>query len=228
MSDFSDRPFVAGSLIGMRAFAVDSLGRLIGPSFPQVFAPGENAAECRKDDDPVAALNLAYQRMTLSFDPVRFGGGVLSHGGGRLGENYRKAKAEIERKALSQEAVEREDPPKPPPHTMGGIGCRCGFYAYFDGGNDYKQPDRVTALIEGYGVCTVGDRGFRASKARLVAIVRPGDGVPGMRGDLVLRNYPDVPVFDRMRDALNAHPLSTGHLPSPETADDFWTREATR
>src|SRR6201988_764924 len=47
MSDFSDRPFVAGSLTGVRSFRVDSLGRLAGPTYPQVFTPGETLAICR-------------------------------------------------------------------------------------------------------------------------------------------------------------------------------------
>lgn len=70
-----------------------------------------------------------------------------------------------------------------PDHQIAGLGCGCGFYAYFDGKNDYHihtlidealSPGHVaglSAIIEGTGVVTAGDRGFRAQKARLVALV---------------------------------------------------------
>jgi hypothetical protein len=43
---------------------------------------------------------------------------------------------------------------------------------------------------------------------------------------LVRRNYPDVPVYASLDAAMRDFPLSTQPEPTPETADDFWTRSA--
>jgi len=132
MSEFGDRPFVAGSLIGVRAFDADKLGRLVGVNYPQIFTPGENTAKC-------------------------FGGGLTFF-------------VHVMSETLGRRPGE-ERPKSPPQHVTAGVGCSCGFYAYYDGHSDYSERGRVTALIEGFGVCSVGTRGFRAEKARLVALV---------------------------------------------------------
>lgn len=148
MSDFSDRPFVAGSLIGVRAFDVDGLGRLVGPTYPQVFKPGENVAGC--------FVGSAFTKRSHSFE------------------------AALDR-LNGKKATPVSPAPARPQHQVGNVNCGCGFYAYFDGSNTYGQHDRVTAVVEGYGVCTVGDRGFRAEKARLVALVDPARPSLGKR-----------------------------------------------
>jgi len=59
-------------------------------------------------------------------------------------------------------------------HRVAGLGCTCGFYAYFDARhNPHHAPGNVEALIEGWGTVTSGTRGFRAEKARLVALIVP-------------------------------------------------------
>lgn len=54
------------------------------------------------------------------------------------------------------------------PHEMDT--CPHGFYAYFDGSNDYARPAAVSGVIEGYGTVLLGSRGFRCTKARIVAL----------------------------------------------------------
>lgn len=250
MSEFSDRPFVAGSVVGLRAFSVDSLGRLTGPSHGGIFKPDENVAQCLKRGSFSSAIwEMDVQLARLSGRPIP------------------------PRPGSSSTATSTD-------HQVGQVTCSCGFYAYFDGSNTYAKPDRVTAIIEGYGVCTVGDRGFRAEKARLLAIVDPGKtriwntwqwsvgvgiwcgafGVTNLfQRDwiwaailLVLAianvalsviefrrthkrpkslrtirsNYPDVPVYRTKRAALRAHPLTPPPTPTPETDDNFWERTA--
>lgn len=227
MSDFSDRPFVAGSLVGLRAFAVDPLGRLVGPSYPQIFTPGDNEAECKKD--PYSeSMYLTFRSMQESLvrayytppptppPPKR----SFWHIGGPTSDTPPSDHS------IASAAVEKVKAPEKPKHSLAGLDCHCGFYAYFDGRNDYKQPSNVAAIIEGFGVCTVGTRGFRASKARLVAIVVPGKNFPEAKFSRVVHNYPDVPLYTSRRKAIEAHPLTAPEVPTPETCDDFWTRSA--
>lgn len=238
MSDFSDRPLYAGAITGLRAFTVDNLGRLRAPQRGTIFTPGENVAKCRLTEAEILYGALHRRRACV-------------------------------------------------PHRVASVDCSCGFYAYTDGRNDFHHPRTsasVEAVIEGYGTATVGTRGFRAEKARLVALVLPrrrrGYQLPnsaviswwtplwlviavfGLVGnvverdwisaalcgvgtilwslvavldakrprhdqvfDLVRRNYPDVPVYRTRRAALKAHPLPPATPITPETCDDFWTRE---
>jgi hypothetical protein len=51
--------------------------------------------------------------------------------------------------------------------------CSCGFYAYFsEEVNEYVHPGmaQVVGIIEGTGETVVGTKGFRSSKARIVAL----------------------------------------------------------
>jgi len=57
-----------------------------------------------------------------------------------------------------------------------GADCKCGFYGYYEGSNDYASPDTVAAVVEGFGRTVVGTRGFRASKARIRALYLPPAG----------------------------------------------------
>lgn len=79
--------------------------------------------------------------------------------------------------------------------------CACGFYGTtrLPGGDLYGD---VMGLVEGFGVTLIGTVGFRASKARIVALARgviaaddPGSRWERMKG--VLREvWVDVPIFD--------------------------------
>lgn len=201
MSDFSDRPLVAGTIVGLRAFGVDKLGRLIGPSYAQVFAPGENVAECRKEDERFSTRH-SFMMGTYA-DP--YFPSFQPSSRGRMGV-----------------APKVEPTVK---HTPGVVTCSCGFYAYFNGRNDFKEASRVSAIIEGYGVVTMGTEGFRAEKARIVALVEPGRKFSDHLRSMLHRNYPDVAFYATKTEALEAHPLSVGHLPTPDD-EDFWTRGA--
>lgn len=53
-------------------------------------------------------------------------------------------------------------------HRPPAVGCGCGFWAYHDGSSYPAGP--VSGVIEGYGRVTIGPRGFRAEKARIVAL----------------------------------------------------------
>lgn len=228
MSEFSDREFHVGSLVGLRAFAVDSLGRLSGPSQGGIFTPGVNEAECKVDP-----YTKAMQAQVALLEAHLAGMNQIRHGHGKKRESAQRPPAKTAAPA--------------PRHTVAGLGCKCGFYAYFDGLNDYMRTGRVAAVVEGFGLYTLGTRGFRTSKARLLALIEPPMGrleggfvfnpfgtttnpapsTPAMTPLLwsyVRRNYSEVPVFTTEDAALAEYPLYEPEVPTPGTTDDFWTR----
>lgn len=237
MSDFSDRQFHVGSLVGLRAFSVDALGRLSGPAQGGIFTPEVNEAACNTDPYLAAMqaqLNLIESRM--------YGLAEVE----RKGRNKKRKGGDLNTAAVQPREATR------PQHTLGGLGCKCGFYAYFDGMNDYMRTGRIAAVVEGFGTYTLGTRGFRTSKARLLALIEPPMGksedtylafasmtfgrttAPPPRSDsmtpllwsYVKRNYPSVPVFMSQDEALSEFPLYEPESPTPASADDFWTRSA--
>jgi hypothetical protein len=60
----------------------------------------------------------------------------------------------------------------PFPHTVASRNCTCGFYAYFAKQRSHYHGD-VEGIIEAHGRVTMGSKGFRASHARIVALIRP-------------------------------------------------------
>lgn len=236
MSEFSDRPFVAGSLIGLRSFRIDKYGRLTGAVYREPWRPGENVATCRK-----GALREVFYEPERAAKPV---------------------------------------------HEAGKVDCDCGYYAYFDqGSNRWHAKGQALAVVEGYGITTVGSRGFRAQKARIVGLIddrRLSQRVTvrgwifvalavlniwmlitfavaaDLQGTLTvggcyafylltsigfrktsplirrrLSSIPDrvaelypVPIYRSVKAALAAHPLTPPPAPSPDTDPEFWTRRA--
>lgn len=125
----------------------------------------------------------------------------------------------------------------PPPgtagHVVAGAACRCGFYAYFDpkSHNPYHiDPESpwsrsvpiavqctTLALIQGYGVVTVGTLGFRCGKLRLLCLIAPPEPqssdervqeyarILAERFALARARY-DVPVAPTLDDAVAMWP----------------------
>lgn len=87
--------------------------------------------------------------------------------------------------------------------------CTCGFYAITENTNNeymrgpYGRPPLVEGVIEGYGQVVVGSKGFRAEKARIVALVVP----PHRDGAPVLPSWFDLTLNeqDRRRIACERH-----------------------
>ncbi|MGN7978247.1 hypothetical protein ACTJJ4_11800 [Microbacterium sp. 22195] len=184
--------FAVGVVRGVRAFNVDKLGRLRGVTFPQVWMPGENQAECKRNERDI--YQITY-RAVLN----------LSQGG--------------------YATPIREPEPEPTkPHAMNS--CNHGFYAYYDGSNDYHDPDRVNAVIEGYGETVIGSRGFRCMKARIIAMHIP-DTMTEFKARMVARNYPDVAVLESFEQMVAEFPPdAAGNEITPDNDPDFWTRPA--
>lgn len=146
--DYDGVTFQITPVRGIRAFNVDSLGRLRGIHHRHVWRPGENVAECK-----ASSVELALRPYL---------GGFVSIG-------------------IDPSAVPA---PKPKAHDMAK--CTCGFYGFLDGSADYHDADRVEGVVEAYGDVHLGTRGFRASKARIVALCLPEPkGTRGLWGRFV-------------------------------------------
>jgi hypothetical protein len=199
-NEFSGVGFAAGVVTGVRSFEVDKLGRLTGVTVKQIWKPGENTAECRAA--AVAATSMWASTSFLSNLTLTYGyGGVVTATPEKPKENlldYSK------------------------PHDMEK--CKHGFYAYYDGSNDYKTDDRISGVVEGYGETVIGTRGFRAMKARIVAL-RINKDVPAHVAAMLRRNYPSVPFFDSFKAMVAEFPPDhAGNGITPESDPDFWTR----
>ena len=113
-------------------------------------------------------------------------------------------------------------------HKAGVSGCTCGYWAHYDGRNTYSDPGTVTAIIEGYGQVTLGRAGFRAEKARVVALVVPHEAGPAEQRCMTLYSSAGVALYPNLTAALAEHAVthhhSTGNVPSPETDAEFWDR----
>jgi len=98
--------------------------------------------------------------------------------------------------------------------------CTCGFYAVFHPRHVPQGPAyRVNGVIEGYGRVVLGPGGFRASKARVLALC-PADLLPvhSLRPDLPPQ-WRQVPWFRSLHAAVTEFPVTdpTPYLPPPVT-----------
>jgi hypothetical protein len=101
-------------------------------------------------------------------------------------------------------------------------GCTCGFYAFFNTtSNEYFSEDVVTGIIEGYGEVVIGPRGFRAKKAKIVALyipeqpysarlkpsLVPRQGFDDSVIDLIANRYPEAKVYHDYNRMMFNHPV---------------------
>lgn len=161
MSEFSGCDLALGSVHGVRQWGVDDLGRLSGVSHSNfVWRPGENVARCPR-------------RRTAACKAGECGNDHINTG---LTGYLTVAVSGI---TLT---------PSPGYCTEPGVcdtpaTCVCGFWAYYDRAR--WNDDAVRGVIEGYGKTTLGTKGFRCEKAKIVALCLPDTS----RG---LRRWPDM------------------------------------
>ena len=243
---FTGTPLVAGEVFGVRAWDVDSLGRIKSPQYQHIWTPGENKSECQKSEntfpspdevtvdglpegaivtDVVVKTNLDYYMPTLQ--TFRSGGGIIRSAPYRYKVEYEtpggfRATVEVDRVQINRKPSDTRA------HDF--TSCSCGFYAYLNGTNDYADH-HIIGVVQGYGETFLGTRGFRSSKAKIVAAyasthadverVRP---LPVSR-DRMAELYPDVAWFDDYAAMVAEFPPSDPE-PTPETDPEFWTRSA--
>lgn len=226
---FSGVGLAPGSVRGVRSFGIDKWGRLTGVVYTQVWTPGENEAVCRKGEQ--AVLGVYGHWMAGIPQGIQYGYAHLQPAAPSFTslpvrndwtQRYLTGGAYI---AGMPDAEEEKAPePKKPDHAFAD--CSCGFYGYFDGSDDYHDDGRVTAVVEAYGEAVIGTRGFRANKARIIALrVKPGvDEITEPQARKVRTNYSGIPMFDSFERMVSEFPADTHLEPSPLTDPDFWSR----
>lgn len=205
--EFAGAPLALGSVHGVRQWNADSLGRLIGLTYPKVWTPGENVAECTrtkrdpdcKGKDCVLKHSNPHELIWPSFI---------------MGSN-------------NTITVQPSSPHCTVPDPCSGAdpSCKCGFWAYYDGAH-WNERSIARGVIEGYGPTTVGTKGFRAHKARILALTLSAKKRDREAAALIRRNYPGVAFYDDYADMLAAYPLVQANIPTPDTDPEFWTRPA--
>lgn len=109
-----------------------------------------------------------------------------------------------------------------------GDDCRCGFWAYDQPKTWWVDPETesgvVPAVVELTGKAVVGERGIRAQKMRVVAVVLPGD-ISHADRQVFVANYPQVRLFASVKEMLTEFPLSDlvrpEETPEPKPRREF-------
>lgn len=122
-------------------------------------------------------------------------------------------------------------------------GCSCGFYAYYaeeywsrTGAPIWFAPPNsqakvfVCGIIEGFGRCVIGNKGFRSSQAVISAFAFPvfqswGTALTEYRAapedvqqrvrDGLRSRFPNVPIFDSTEQMFKVIPLTGRPRPNP-------------
>ena len=115
-----------------------------------------------------------------------------------------------------------------PPHRPASQGCQCGYWAYLaevpeiiNYRNTWNNGLTIEGIIFGFGLCSVGPKGFRAEKATVKALIIPSEyrahsGLDQALQEQLLADamtkWPNSPHFrwyGTMDAALRDWPLST-------------------
>lgn len=190
MGDFDGTvPLYAGVLRGIRHWNVDAQGRLTAVSNKAVWRPGLNTATCEHRRSPGARFgetNFGGFRLERIFvavrrdEPLRPGTQIRESW---LSEDdfYRLSPEERAEYVLGweycwvkgPEAEWRSQVLDEDDHQIPKLGCGCGFWAYFRREDSHNVGGLVQGIVEAQGRIIAGTLGFRAEKARIVALVDP-------------------------------------------------------
>lgn len=230
MSEFSGQEFdfAVGAVKGLRGWGMDEVGRLHGVTHREVWRPGENVSVCKKEQEAVPCPQF-----------------------NRREEARRASEAGRAQVASKKKRKRRDDPdfvtfhishsieftPRTPcgdPTCVRGEyhtvptghrfdpACQCGFWAYDEAG--FTPHGSVVGVIEGYGKVTVGTKGFRAEKARIVGLCENGtEGKRHSRSVLsrLATLYPDAAWYQDTDEMIGAHPEVLRDWPAA-TDEGFW------
>lgn len=163
MEGFNGPELVLGSIYGVRHFSWRGGHGLSGVSHQFPWEAEENEAVCFATSG----------RKPKSWKRAKWC--IETHGEDHNEEKMKAVSAwlgvaPLELEMACLEVDEWEDT-----HTPGDPACGCGFWAYYGEGLDspYAGQNRIAGVIEGYGRTTLGTKGFRCEKAKIVALMVP-------------------------------------------------------
>lgn len=229
MSEFAGQEydFAAGATKGLRSWNMDSLGRLHGVTHEEVWRPGENVSVCKKEGQtPCPQINRREEARKAS-----------EAGRAQLASKKKRKKRDEDfvtltftaspdfaiRTACADPACVRGEYHIVSSGHRFDPACECGFWAYDEGG--FKAHGSVVGVIEGYGKTTVGTKGFRSEKARIVALsCEDSEGNRHSRSTLarLAALYPEVAFADNQDALIDAYPEVLRDW--PEVDEGFWLR----
>lgn len=206
--DFSgdDYEFAAGSIKGMRSWSIDDQGRLRGVSFKALWTPGENTATCKNPPEREPCPKRSVLEITVEERVCPCGCGETE-----------KVEAYS---TCGEEGCWRGTHPAGARHTY-DTDCSCGFWAYDE--HSFEEHGDVTGIIEAWGKVTIGTRGFRAEKAKVMALCRYSDRSRELSLSAWLRLqqlYPGAQFYDEPDDMVTAHGSVLRAWDQP--GEDFW------
>lgn len=221
MSDFAgeEYEFAAGSLHGLRGWGMDESGRLHGVTHKEVWRPGENVSECRAQytTSPCPGPRRSSVAIPRISKKTWFGRDVaypLEPASLYDIENHYEP-CKHPRCDMFRHYDERGDG-----HHF-DRSCSCGFWAYDEA--SFAPQGVVLGVIEAYGKTTIGTKGFRAEKARIVGLCRIGAGDKVLSHSVQSRLsmlYPEVKFHETHDDMVLAHASVLKNWPAVE--DGFW------
>lgn len=95
---------------------------------------------------------------------------------------------------------EAPDDLAPESHRAPETGCDCGIYAWYAPDDTRMMHARVFGVVEASGLVLMGERGFRAEHARVVAVVTRSRRVAAACEEA------GIAVYRRRRDLVRAYP----------------------
>ena len=85
-------------------------------------------------------------------------------------------------------------------HVAPAAGCQCGIYGWYDPTDTGMLRAGVFGVVEASGLVLMGERGFRAERARIVAVVSRN------RRLTAACEQAGIAVYRRRRDLVRDHP----------------------
>lgn len=194
-NEFS-REIRIGEVYGARTFRAAPDGTLMGVVLSRYWEPGVTTAECwRPTGWAVKGVGTSTTVPRLKQQRVPTGRMITLSG-----QEVPEQVWEPAGWSWTVDGVEgySTSQPRPifgnqddPDHDLGK--CVCGLHGYMSGSLDYAQyPDAINGVLRGFGTMTLGDRGFRAQYAEIVALYVPLVRLP--IADRIDRPEPSAPL----------------------------------
>ena len=185
--EFDGWGFALGHVAGARSFKVRGDGTLTGVFHEREWLPGENLADCRK----IVGFYIPGVGVSDSIEPAWEKTETGPH---CVGWSWEVDGVQGVYPRFPEKVYQGFDEPA---HSMPE--CKCGFYAYYKGSLDWVTQINVSGIVHGYGRVALGERGFRAEKAKIVALYTPPHSETQVQYSADIEVNPNLPIEEGFR-----------------------------